>query len=310
MPAVSLTGHGARHAQAFLGALGRLARNPLGCALTLLVIGLALALPTALRLFVSNAQIATGGFIDAVDLSVYLKPDVALARAQQLARTAQERSEVADVTLIPSDQALEEFRTYSGFGAALAALKDNPLPHVLHIRPRVEAESAATLESLKRYLTAWPEVDTVQIDSEWVNRFNAILDVLQRLLALAAILLGLGVLAVIGNTIRLEILNRRAEIEVTKLVGGSNAFVRRPFLYTGILYGLGGALLAWAIVETAVIVLGAPVATLSQLYGSQFGLQGPSWDDVGILLGTGTVLGWLGAWISAARHLRSIEPRA
>ncbi len=307
---MSLAGYSARHAQAFLGALGRLARNPLASALTLLVIALALALPTALRLFVSNAQVATGGFANAVDLSVYLKTDVPLAKAQQLARTARERSEVADVTLIPADQALEEFRTYSGFGTALEALKDNPLPHVLHIRPRVATESPATLEALKRYLSAWPEVDTVQMDSEWVNRFNAILDVLQRLLAMAAILLGAGVLAVIGNTIRLEILNRRAEIEVTKLVGGSNAFVRRPFLYTGVLYGLGGALLAWAIVEIAVIVLGQPVATLAQLYASRFTLQGPSPDDLGALLGAGTVLGWLGAWISAARHLRGIEPRA
>jgi cell division transport system permease protein len=141
-------------------------------------------------------------------------------------------------------------------------------------------------------------------------RFNAIIDVLRHLLAIAAVLLGAGVLAVIGNTIRLEILNRRAEIEVTKLVGGSNAFVRRPFLYTGVLYGLAGALVAWAIVETAVVVLDGPIATLAALYGSHFSLQGPQLDDVGVLVATGVVLGWMGAWISAARHLRRIEPRA
>jgi cell division transport system permease protein len=127
---------------------------------------------------------------------------------------------------------------------------------------------------------------------------------------ITAALLGAGVLAVIGNTIRLEILNRRAEIEVTKLVGGSNAFVRRPFLYTGVLYGLGGAALAWTIVEIAVIVLGRPITTLAELYGSHFALEGPSLDDVGVLLAAGIVLGWMGAWISAARHLRRIEPRA
>jgi cell division transport system permease protein len=307
---VSLSGHGARHAQAFFGAVGRLARTPFASALTLLVIALALALPAALRLFVDNAQLAVGGFANSVDLTVYLKTDVPLAKAEQLARSARERAEVAEVTLIPADQALAEFRKYSGFGAALDALKDNPLPHVLHIRPRASAESAAALESLKHYLSAWPEVDTVQVDTEWVNRLNAILDVLQHLLAMAAILLGLGVLAIVGNTIRLEILNRRAEIEVTKLVGGSNAFVRRPFLYSGILYGAGGALLAWAIVTLAVMVLGRPVATLSQLYGSQFTLRGLSEQDVGILLGAGVVLGWLGAWVSATRHLRAIEPRA
>jgi cell division transport system permease protein len=136
------------------------------------------------------------------------------------------------------------------------------------------------------------------------------LEVLRRLLLIAALLLGIGVLAVIGNTIRLEIAARRAEIEVTKLVGGSNAFVRRPFLYTGVLYGLGGALLAWGIIAIAVAVIAEPVSTLARLYGSRYLLSGPAPEDIGVLLGAGAVLGWLGAWISAARHLRSIEPRA
>ncbi len=178
----------------------------------------------------TNAQLATGNFANAVDVSVYLKTDVPLAKAQQLAQAARERADVASVTLIPADKGLEEFRTYSGFGAALQALESNPLPHMLHVRPRAEDVSAAALESLRRYLSAWPEVELVQVDSEWVMRFNAILEVLRRLLLIAAALLGLGWLAVIGNTIRLEIQNRRAEIEVTKLVGGSNSYVRRPFL--------------------------------------------------------------------------------
>ena len=301
---------GTRHLQALFGSLGRLARGPLATLLTLLVIALALALPASLRLFVTNAQAATGNFGNAIDLSVYLKADVPLAKAQQLAAAARQRADVAEVTLIPADKGLEDFRTYSGFGEALAALKENPLPHVLHVRPRAASSSAAALDTLRGYFTAWPEVDLVQVDSQWVMRFNAILDVLRNLLGIAAVLLGAGVLAVIGNTIRLEILNRRAEIEVTNLVGGSNAFVRRPFLYTGVLYGLTGALLAWLIVEIAVVVLGRPIANLAQVYGSHFALQGPPIDDVGVLLATGIVLGWMGAWISAARHLRRIEPRA
>jgi cell division transport system permease protein len=301
---------GSRHVHALVGSLGRLARTPFSTGLTVLVIALALALPTSLRLLVLNAEAATGGFSHAIDLSVYLKTDVPLVKAQQLERNARERADVGKVDLITSEQAMQEFRTYSGFGSALDALKENPLPHVLHIQPRADAQTAASVESLKRYFTAWPEVDLVQVDTDWVMRFNAILDVLRNLLGIAAVLLGAGVLAVIGNTIRLEILNRRAEIEVTKLVGGSNAFVRRPFLHTGVLYGLTGALLAWLIVEIAVIVLGRPIANLAQVYGSHFALQGPPIDDVGVLLATGIALGWLGAWISAARHLRRIEPRA
>jgi cell division transport system permease protein len=299
-----------RHLQALFGSLGRLARSPLATLLTLLVIALALALPAALKLFVTNAQLATGNFASAIDLSVFLKTDVPLAKAQQLAQNAQQRPDVASVTLIPADKGLEDFRTYSGFGEALAALKENPLPHVLHVRPRAEAGSTAALEALRRYFVAWPEVELVQVDSEWVMRFNAILDVLRRVLLIAAVLFGVGVLAVIGNTIRLEIQGRRAEIEVTKLVGGSNAFVRRPFLYTGVLYGLGGALLAWGILALVVLTLRDSVGTLAKLYGSRFALQGLASEDVGVLIGAGIVLGWLGAWISAARHLRSIEPRA
>ncbi|HEU4624442.1 MAG TPA: permease-like cell division protein FtsX [Steroidobacteraceae bacterium] len=307
---MSLGSYGVRHLQAFFGALGRLARSPLASFLTLLVVAVALALPMGLKLFVSNARIATGDFKDAVDLSVYLKTDVALAKAQQLAANAKARHGVADVTLIPADQALAEFRTYSGFGAALEVLEKNPLPHVLHVHPSPDASSTADIETLRQYFKAWPEVELVQIDSEWVMRFNAILDVMRKVLTIAATLLGLGVVAVIGNTIRLEILNRRAEIEVTKLVGGSDGFVRRPFLYTGLFYGLGGALLAWAIIMVTVLVLEQPVATLAQLYGSQYSLSGPAPDDVGLLLGSGAFLGLVGAWISATRHLSRIEPRA
>jgi cell division transport system permease protein len=307
---MSLGVYGTRHAQALLGSFGRLARNPLATALTLLVIGLALALPAALGLLVINAQLATGGFGNAVDMSVYLKSGVSVAQAQQLATDARERPGVARVTVIPATEGLREFRKYSGFGAALDALKSNPLPNVLHVVPRAGASSAADLETLRRYFAAWPEVDVVQLDTQWVLRFNAILAVLRRVVLIAGVLLGAGVLAVVGNTIRLEILNRRAEIEVTKLVGGTNAFVRRPFLYTGMLYGVGGAVLAAAILEAAVLILDPSVATLAQLYGSRYSLQGPPGQVLGALFGGGMVLGWLGAWISAHRHLRSIEPRA
>ena len=305
---MSLSVLGTRHLQAMLGSFGRLSRSPLATGLTLLVIGLALALPAALGLFVINAQTATGGFGNAIDMSVYLKSGVPLVKARQLAADARERLDVARVRVISADEGLREFRQYSGFGAALDALKSNPLPNVLRVVPRAGASSAPDLEALRHYFAAWPEVDVVQLDTQWVLRFNAILAVLRRVVLIAAVLLGAGVLAVVGNTIRLEILNRRAEIEVTKLVGGSNAFVRRPFLYTGLTYGLGGALLAWVILEAAVWVLDPSVATLAQLYGSRYSLQGPTSQVLEALFGGGMALGWLGAWISARRHLRSIEP--
>lgn len=305
-----MLGYLTHHAQALLGSTGRLVRTPFATALTILVIALALALPLALALFVSNAMSATGGFTGAVDVSVYFKPEVALSRVQQLAQSARARVGVAAVQVISADDALTEFRQYSGFGTALQALRGNPLPHVLHVHPAGNASAPADLEALKHYLSAWPEVDLVQVDAEWVLRFNAILQLLGRVLGIATVLLGAGVLAVIGNTIRLEIQGRRTEIEVVRLVGGSSGFVRRPFLYTGMLYGLWGALLAWAMVAVAVLVLRSPVATLAKLYGSGFTLSGPGPREVAVVLGAGLGLGWLGAWLAAARHLRGIEPRA
>lgn len=299
-----------RHVQAALGALGRLARSPLSTLFTIGVIGLALALPMGLKLFVDNVRSATGDFSNAVDLTVYFRTDVPVSKAEQLAARARERTGIAKVEVISAGEALAEFRKYSGFGAALDAIRTNPLPNVLNIRPAAGADTAAELEKLQKYFSSWPEVELVQMDTEWVRRFNAILEVLRRALGVAAIVLALGVLAVVGNTIRLEILNRRAEIEVTKLVGGSNGFVRRPFLYTGALYGLLGALLAAAIVYGATAVLAPAVANLAHAYGSRFALAGPAPRDLGVLLVGGLLLGWFGAWVAAARHLRQIEPRA
>jgi len=300
----------AHHVQAALGAAGRLARAPLSTLFTIGVIGLALALPLGLKLFVDNARAATGDFSNAVDLSVYFAIGTPLEKVQQLAERARARTGVATATVIPADAALAEFRQYSGFGAALDAIEDNPLPHVLGVRPQAGADSPAELAKLREYLASWPEVELVQMDVEWVNRFNAILEVLRRALLVAAVVLAAGVLAVVGNTIRLEIQNRRAEIEVTKLVGGSNAFVRRPFLYTGVLYGLLGALLAAAIVLAATSVIAPAVADLAAAYGSRYQMLGASRLDTLRLAGGGAALGWLGAWLAAARQLRLIEPRA
>jgi cell division transport system permease protein len=298
------------HAQSLIGSVGRLARAPFATALTVLVIGLALALPLALALFVSNAMSAAGGFTGAVDVSVFFKPEVGLARVQQLAQGARARPAVAAVEVISADAALKEFQQYSGFGTAIQALGANPLPNVLHVRPAPAASTPADLEGLRRYLAAWPEVDLVQVDAQWVLRFNAILELLRRVLGIAALFLGAGVLAVIGNTIRLEIQGRRPEIEVVRLVGGSTGFIRRPFLYTGMLYGFGGAVLAWGMVETAVLVLARPMADLARLYGSSYTLSGPGLIQVAVVFAAGLGLGWLGAWLAAARHLRGIEPRA
>lgn len=299
-----------RHLQALFGALGRLIRAPLATLLTLTVIAVALALPTGLALLVDNLRYATGDIDHALDFSVHFKAKTPIERVQQLATNARQRPGIASVTVRSADEALEEFKQASGFGDALTALADNPLPHHMIVRPSPTASGPAEIEGMRRYFEAFPEVDMVQLDLDWVRRLHSLLDLLRRVFWVVVTVLGLGVLAVVGNTIRLEIQHRRAEIEVTKLVGGSNAFVRRPFLYTGLFYGLGGALLAALIVVAAMAYLDQAVGELSAQYGSRFTMQRLGVRGMGVLLGVGVLLGWFGAYVSTGRHLRRIEPRA
>ena len=298
-----------RHVQTFVGSLGRLWQHPFSTLLTVLVIGIALALPACLHVLVQNVRAASGGWSNALDISVYMKPAATLEQAQQAAERVRKRRDVEDVKLVEADDALEEFRRNSGFGEALDALKDNPLPHALVVRPAAEFREASQVEGLTEELRKIDHVDLVQLDTAWVSRFNAILDVVRRIVLLAAGLFALGILVIVGNTIRLDIENRRDEIEVTKLVGGSDAFVRRPFLYSGVWYGLGGALIAWLIVSIVISVLGEPVQRIAGLYGSTFELNGLGLEGTGVLLLGGVVLGWLGSFIAATRELRGIEPK-
>jgi len=298
-----------RHAQTLVGSLGRLWQQPFATLLTVIVIGIALALPACLHVLVQNVRSASGGWNNALDISIYMKPDATLEQAKRAAERIRQRRDVDDVTLIEADKALEDFRRNSGFGTALDALKDNPLPHALVVRPDVEFREPGRVGSLAEELKKIDGVDLVQLDTEWVSRFNAILDVIRRGVFLAAGLFALGILVIVGNTIRLDIENRRGEIEVTKLVGGSDAFVRRPFLYNGVWYGLAGGITAGLIVAIAVGVLSAPVQRIAGLYGSQFVLEGVGAIGWVALLAGGAALGWLGSFIVATRELREIEPK-
>jgi len=299
-----------RHAQALLGSLGRLARQPLATLLTVLVIGIALALPAALYLAVANMRTVTRGLDDTVQLSVYFRMTTTEAKAKKTAAVVAARHGIEETRLVSPEEGLAEFQKLSGIGDALKALPDNPLPWLLQVRPAPPQDSAAAVESLAAELREMDGVDFVEADTAWVRRLHAIEDTMQQLVLLVAAVLAAGVLAVVGNTIRLEINGRRAEIEVTKLVGGSNAFVRRPFLYSGLWQGLAGGLLAAGLVTLGLTVLEPFVARLAAAYGSSFALQGLSIREWPLVIGSGAALGFLGAWLAAAYHLRRIEPRA
>ena len=300
--------HLLRHLQVFFYSLGQLARTPLATLMTAAVIGIALALPAGLHVLLDNAQQLTGGWDSASRISLFLKRNVNDARARRLAATLRRLPEVAAVDYIPREQALAEFERLSGFGDALKALDENPLPAVLVVTPTPEAASPDAAEQLLARLRQYGPVELAQLDMQWVKRLYVIMELVRRGVLVLGLLLGLAVLLVVGNTIRLAIQNRRQEIVVMKLVGGSDAFIRRPFLYTGFWYGLFGGLIAAVLVSLALWTLAGPVERLAGLYQSPFRLAGLSLDGLLLLLLAGIALGLAGSWLAVGRHLREIEP--
>ena len=274
--------------------------------MTLAVIGIALALPAGLHALLANLQAVTAGWQGEARLSLFLERSVPEARARALAAELRRRPDVRAVELITPEQALAEFRALSGFGEALDALDENPLPAVLAITPAEDDPEA--LAALAARLRALPEVELAQLDLEWVRRLHAILALARRGVAVVAALLAVAVLLVVGNTIRLEIQNRREEIVVAKLIGATDGYIRRPFLYSGLWHGLIGAALAWLLVEGALTLLRGPAARLAELYGSAWRLTGLDARASLLLVAGGALLGLAGAWLAVGRHLREIEP--
>ena len=305
---MSVRAYFGRHAQTLVGSLGRLADAPLASLMTMTVIGIAIALPLCFYLFLQNARQTMTGWNGAFDLSVYLSKSASDARTGEIAAQIKARGDVASVRVILAPQALAEFRKYSGFGDALDALQGNPLPNTLIVTPTPAASSARGTALLRRSIRAIPDVDQIQLDTEWIERLIAMIDLMRRVALLIGAFLGAGVLLIVGNTIRLDIENRRAEIEVMKLVGGSDGFARRPFLYSGLWYGLGGGIVALFLVAIAVAAVSGPLARLAHLYGSRFVISGLDLKTAAAaLLGSG-LLGWLGSWITATHHIRAINP--
>lgn len=297
----------ARQQDAAVDSLLRLLAEPLATLLTWLVMGCAIALPLALFLLSSNL----GGLASSLErdntVSLYLHPDLNNQEIDMLVDSLGARAEVAGLTLISADEALAEFRASSGFGDVLDGLDENPLPPVLLVKPAGDTVEEVTL--LHAFLAGLPEVELAQIDMQWLQRLDAMIAVALRLVVLLGVLLALGLVLVIGNTVRMAIAERRAEIVVVKLVGATDAYVARPFLYTGLWYGVGGALVALLFTALGLWLLDTPVQRLLTSYDSSFrmqglGLTGGFW----VVLGT-ALLGLLGAWISVLRHLRHIEPR-
>ena len=295
------------HRASLLDSLRRLAKQPIGSFFTCLVMAVALSLPMGLSLLLDNLERLGGSWQRAAQISLFLDLKASEADSQLLRDEIAAMPDVAEVELISREQALNEFQQQSGLGDALRELPDNPLPAVILVTPK-EVDKAG-LESLRLRLDELSSVELAQLDLVWVERLTAILKLGDHFVFGLSLLLVMALLLVIGNTIRLAIENRRTEIEVIKLVGGTDGYVRRPFLYMGAMYGLGAGLMAWGILAFGLDWLNSAVVRLAGLYGSDFALIGVPGADAASLVLAAVLLGYVGAWLAVARHLSELAPR-
>lgn len=298
-----------RHAQAAVGALGRFLRSPVAAVMSILVVAIAAALPALLYVLLDNTNRLLTSWEGAGSLTLFLRPEVGDGAARKLADQLAKREDVARVQVIGRSEGLAEFRRLSGFGAALDAMGENPFPAVLVVHARHGDGGGSPATPLLEALRKLPEADVAQADQDWVQRFQAFAALGQRITNVLTALLAAGVLFVIGNTLRLEIRDRHAEIEITALVGGTPGFIRRPFLYLGLWLGLLGGLVGWLLTVVALLLVDGPVSRVASLYQSDFALQGGGFTLFAAMIAAGTLLGLAGAWLAVGRRLGVALPR-
>jgi cell division transport system permease protein len=298
-PLAAWAGH---HAFSLVAGLGRIASRPFGALLTISVMALALALPLGLWQVLANVERFAGNVQASREISVFLKPAIDVTRASALVETLRARGDVARATLKTPEQGLRELRERSALADAIAAAGDNPLPSVAVVVPR--GDETLLAESLRTL----PEADLVQHDAQWRQRLDGWLRFGSRVAWVLAALFGLGALLVVGNTVRLDIQSRREEIGVLQLLGASDGFIRRPFLYLGAWYGLVAGALAIALLSAAALALQPPIAELAASYGSRFRLQGFAPLHALAVVAGSLALGWMGAGLVTGHFLRQTRP--
>ena len=293
-----------QHLYSVVSSLGRAVRRPWATLLTVGVMAVAFALPLGLWLALQNVGHFAGDVQQSREIDLFLTPETPVARAQALAETLRARDDVASVELRTPDQGLADFRQRSGLADSLDLLDGNPLPALLVVVPEGdEARLVAALEAL-------PETDLLQHDAAWRERLTGWMGFGERLTWVLAALFGLGALLVVGNTVRLDIQSRREEIGVLQLLGASDGFIRRPFVYLGAWYGLAAGALALGLMTLAALALRDPLAALARSYGSPFALSGLDSLGAALVVLAATIVGWLGAWLVTGHFLRQTRPTA
>jgi cell division transport system permease protein len=296
------------HAHALFSSLGRLVASRFSSAMTIIVLAIAISLASGFYILVANLQQLAGNLEASNQISLFLKDEVSEARAHTLADKIRQNSEIQDVKIITKEQALAEFQAYSGFGEAVKALEKNPLPVVIQVLPKNSLENEQVLGVLLDDFNRLPEVDFAQMDMQWVKRLQSIIELARRGVTLLSLLLGAGVLFITANTIRLELYNRRDEVVIAKLVGATNSFIHRPFLYSGFWIGFFSGVTAWFIVTIIMLILKQSVENLSRLYDGSFHLLFLGFVDTLALLFISSVLGVVGSWLVLCFQLQQLKP--
>ncbi len=296
-----------QHIRVLLFTLRRLRATPLSSLLNILVIGIALSLPAGLYVLLQNVQSLAEQSVGKPQISVFLSMNASLDDIARIGKQLRQHEAIGEIEFVPRDQALEQLKQTTGLADVVGGMERNPLPDAYIIYPKNPGPQV--LETLRDELQKWPKIEHVQLDSAWAQKLEALLKFGRLAVLILAVLLSFALVAVTFNTIRLQILTQRDEIEVSALIGATHAFIRRPFLYFGLLQGLLGGAMAWLIIAVSLTLLNSSLAGLAQLYASSFTLHPPSAGDSFTLLLFSAYLGWLGAWLSVAQHLWQIEPR-
>lgn len=295
-----------QHARTLFAVLGRLAHSPVASLFNIGVIGIALALPVGFYVGLANLQSFSRELPADPQISLFLALDAGRADVAQIESRLKQHPGVRKFRYVSREQALADIKSSTGLADVVASLEQNPLPDAFIVDARDNAPQA--LEKLRDEFMHWPKVAHAQLDAAWAQRLEAALRLGRQAVLILTTLLAFALVAVTFNTIRLQILTRREEIEVAKLIGATNPFIRRPFLYFGALQGLAGGLTAWAIIWVSIYLLNNGLAGLSQLYGTNFQLRHLTPEDSLSLFLFSAWLGWFGAWLSVSRHLSEIEP--
>lgn len=301
----SYLGH---HARVSLASLGRLYAQPIATIMTAAVISIALALPVGLYIVLANIGQVSTDWDSSTQISLFLHTHVKQRDAQKLMQRLEKHKDIKKVEMIDKEKGLQQFKETSGFGDALKYLDENPLPIVLVVHPRIHTDQPNRTTKLVKDLGKNKLVEIAQLDVQWVKRLYTFLEIANRSILVISSMLAIAVLLVVGNTIRLDIQNRREEIEVSKLIGASDAFIRRPFLYTGFWYGVIGGVMAWIITIISLMLMEEPIHNLAVLYHSDFRLSGLDFKNTLLLLLISCALGLIGSWLAVTRHLKDIEP--